>query len=95
MITSALADPGAEQRPPAGALLRDHAQHLLNEIPEDLDEIADRLTALVNGHEQHNLPADQWLSQGHREILKAISAQAESIASVARLVLSQIIAAAP
>jgi len=95
MITSASADPGAEQRPSAGALLRDHAQHLLNEIPEDLDEIADRLTALVNGHEQHNLPADQWLSQGHWEILRAISAQAQSIASDARRVLSQIIAAAP
>jgi len=95
MITSASADSGAAQRPSAGDLLRDHAQHLLNEIPEDLDEIADRLTALVNGHEQHNLPVDQWLSQGHWEILRAISAQAQSIASDARLVLSQIIAAAP
>ena len=95
MITSASADLGAEQRPPAGALLRDHAQSLLNEIPEDLDEIADRLTALVNGHEHHDLPADQWLSQGHWEILRAISAQAQSIASDARRVLSQIIAAAP
>jgi len=95
MNASVSADSCAEQRPSDGDLLRDHAQSLLNEIPEDLDEIAHRLTALANGHEQHNMPADQWLSHGHWEILKAVSAQAESIATVARLVLAQIIAAAP
>ena len=74
---------------------RDDARLVLACIAEDLQEISNRITYLLNDHESDGTPADEWVSAEDRQDLESIAARSSVLATTTTAALTRILTTTP